>query len=109
MHLPGFTADASLTRHENDYHTSSNETVGDNLIVPQLPMVYGIRGRDFLVGEGFVYDLGGGGFIGGNPPFGGGVNPNIGAPGRCRPRCGPCIDHTKTCVTVNCDSDERAC
>lgn len=97
MYFPGFTADVTVNQFNSAYQETewSNH---DSSIVPQLPPVGGLvcwgDGNSFICGEG---------------SFGGGVNPNIGAPGRCKPKCGKCINGTKTCVSVNCDADDFPC
>ena len=102
MNVPGFTASASLYRSPVSYLVGSEAgQLADSSVRPAMMSVY-VDGQFYCYGEvtgdGVVCGGGGGGGAGG-----GGRDPI------CRPHCGPCRNHRKTCILRNCDDVERSC
>jgi hypothetical protein len=105
MNIPSFTAEASLSESSQRYLTSSLSRLGNhgskwsaasNSVQPSMAIY--LDGRYVCNGE--VTDNG---FINCDP-IGGGPREPV-----CRPQCGPCRNHVKTCILRNCDDVERRC
>lgn len=98
MNTPGFTASASLYRSSVSYviGAQANRSFGFSDSVQPAMAIY-VDGRYICNGE--VTDNG---FINCYPIGGGGEQ-------LCRPGCGPCRNHVKTCILRNCDDVERRC
>ena len=97
MNIPGFTAPASLYRSPVSYVVGSqaNRSLGSSDRVQPAMAIY-VGGRYICNGE--VTDNG---FINCDP-----IGPREPV---CRPGCGPCRNHVKTCILRNCDDVERRC
>jgi|SRR6185436_15690042 len=98
MSIPSFNAEASLYESSRRYATNSLSGLGAggfNLVQPSMSIY--VDGR--YICDGQVTDNG---YIQCNP-IGGGGDPG------CRPGCGPCRNHVKTCILRNCDDVQRAC
>jgi hypothetical protein len=121
MTLPGFAADASLYKTSAQYWMAGtpNDLVGSREILPQLPIGFCMADCDFThPSDPFLADvcklgcLGGGDGGGGN---GGGGDGGGGEP-HCRPKCTPCrsdleseTGRSKTCVSLDCESNKVSC
>jgi hypothetical protein len=104
MNVPGFNASASLYRSPVSYLVGSqaSHSPASDSVQAAMQAIY-VDGLFYcygdVTGSGVVCGGGGGGGVGG----GGGRDPV------CRPQCGPCRNHVKTCILRNCDDVERAC
>ena len=101
MNVPGFTASASLYRSPVSYLAGSqaNPSPGSSDSVQAAMQAIYVDGLFYCYGDvtgSGVVCAGGGGGGGGREPI-------------CRPQCGPCRNHVKTCILRNCDDVERHC
>jgi hypothetical protein len=105
MNIPGFTAPASLYRSPVSYvvgsRTSRSPGSSDSVQPAMAIYVNGIYYCDGEVTSGGVNCYGG---PAGDLGLGGGPREPL-----CRPQCGPCRNHVKTCILRNCDDVERRC
>lgn len=100
MSVPRFNAEATLYRSTSSYvfGPQANPVLAAGDVAPAMQAIY-VNGLIYCYGEvtgsGVVCSGGGGG---------GGPREPV-----CRPQCGPCRNHVKTCILRNCDDVERAC
>ena len=101
MNVPGFNASASLYRSPVSYLVGSqaNPSPGSSNSVQAAAQAVYVNGLFYcygnVTGSGVVCE-GSGAPSGPRDPV-------------CRPQCGPCRNHVKTCILRNCDDVERAC
>ena len=105
MTVPGFNATASLYRSQISYligAQANQSPASSDSVQPAMQAIY-VDGLFYCYGDvtGSGVVCGGGGVGGGGG--GGGHEP------LCRPKCGPCRNHVKTCILRNCDDVERRC
>ena len=97
MKVPEFTASASLYRSPFSYPGSLSH--GSSNSVQAAAMAVYVNGQFYCYG-----DVTGSGVV-----CEGSGEPSGPRDQLCRPQCGPCRNHVKTCILRNCDDVERAC